>query len=356
MTPPFITVLINTHNYGQFIEEAIDSVLSQDFPLDQFEILVVDDGSTDDTPQRVKKYGARVRYLYKQNGGQASALNLGITSARGEIVVLLDADDLFLPGRLAHVGRAFQENPNLGMVYHPYLEWNVQTGERHQSALPLVSGDARVAADPFSEYITYLTSAIALRRSSLGPLLPIPDRIRMIADCFLVQLIPLLAPILALSEPLVIYRIHGGNQGAHCSGDGSVYYADPQQMLLEKRKSSLRQWKILFEAMREWVRKNGYNMRQAPLLYFAIRWYQHEKMEEFRVNPPGRLRFFWFLAKENYLYSPKQTWKLTLFNYLWAFWGLGLGFKKAAFVYKWRAKVLEATERIFKRRVRAALG
>src|SRR6266436_367397 len=80
-----ITVLITTHNYGHFIEHAIDSVLSQDFPLEQVQILVVDDGSIDDTRDRVKKYGSRVEYFYKPNGGQASALNFGFAHARGEI-------------------------------------------------------------------------------------------------------------------------------------------------------------------------------------------------------------------------------------------------------------------------------
>src|SRR5215831_667914 len=103
MSLPLISVLITTHNYGRFIEEAIESVLSQDFPSDQVEILVVDDGSTDDTPERVKKYGLRIRYLYKPNGGQASALNFGIARACGEFIALLDADDLFLPGKLRRI-------------------------------------------------------------------------------------------------------------------------------------------------------------------------------------------------------------------------------------------------------------
>src|SRR5713226_5361501 len=97
---PVVTALINAYNYGQFIEEAIESVLTQHFPSDEMEILVVDDGSTDDTFERVKKYGERVRYLHKQNGGQASALNCGFAEARGEIVAELDADDVWRPEKL----------------------------------------------------------------------------------------------------------------------------------------------------------------------------------------------------------------------------------------------------------------
>src|SRR5260370_6814505 len=96
------------------------------------EVVIVDDGSTDDTAERVRKYGAKVRYFHKPNGGQASALNLGLAKARGEIVALLDADDRFLPGKLKRIVDAFQQDPALGMVYHRLLEWYVQTGERRE--------------------------------------------------------------------------------------------------------------------------------------------------------------------------------------------------------------------------------
>ncbi len=61
-----VTVLVDTYNYGRFIEEAIDSVLAQDFPPEQMEILVVDDGSADDTADRVRKYGDRIQYFYRR--------------------------------------------------------------------------------------------------------------------------------------------------------------------------------------------------------------------------------------------------------------------------------------------------
>src|SRR5216684_8983164 len=119
-TVPLTTVLIDTYNYGRFIEQAIESVLTQDFPEEQLEIIVVDDGSTDDTAERMKKYGSRIQYLKKHNGGQASALNLGFAQALGEFIVLLDADDYFLPGKLRRVCEAFQTHPDVGMVYHRF--------------------------------------------------------------------------------------------------------------------------------------------------------------------------------------------------------------------------------------------
>ena len=93
MVKPLVTVLISAYNYGHFIEEAIDSVLAQDYPNDRLEILVVDDGSTDDTTERVRKYGSRIQYIHKPNGGQASAFNFGFERASGDVIAISDADD-----------------------------------------------------------------------------------------------------------------------------------------------------------------------------------------------------------------------------------------------------------------------
>ena len=79
MSNPFVSVLIDTYNHERFIEQAIVSVLEQDFPSSQMEIIVVDDGSTDRTAEIVRKFESRVRLLRKPNGGQASAFNTGIS-------------------------------------------------------------------------------------------------------------------------------------------------------------------------------------------------------------------------------------------------------------------------------------
>src|SRR5271163_2848528 len=100
MTAPLFTVLIDTFNYGKYVEEAVRSALEQDFPAEEFEVLVVDDGSTDDTAARLEKFAGRIRYEHKPNGGQASAFNFGVKRARGEFIALLDADDIWLPNKL----------------------------------------------------------------------------------------------------------------------------------------------------------------------------------------------------------------------------------------------------------------
>jgi glycosyltransferase involved in cell wall biosynthesis len=87
-----VSIVIPTYNRARFIRESINSALAQDYP--SFEVIVVDDGSTDDTPIICKEYGDRIRYFRKPNGGPASAKNFGIKETRGEWYKPLDSDDI----------------------------------------------------------------------------------------------------------------------------------------------------------------------------------------------------------------------------------------------------------------------
>ena len=82
MGKPYISILIDTYNHERFIEDAVNSVLTQDFPAAEREILVVDDGSTDQTPRILRKFEPEIRVLRKPNGGQASPLTMEFRSAR----------------------------------------------------------------------------------------------------------------------------------------------------------------------------------------------------------------------------------------------------------------------------------
>ncbi len=137
---PLVTVLIDTYNYGQYIEEAVGSVLAQDFPAEQREILVVDDGSTDDTAERLRRFGDAITYLRKPNGGQASAFNFGLEKARGKLVAFLDADDYWLPGKLRRIVETFGEHRDAGMVYHAFRQLDSRAGAFQDGGLPLLSG------------------------------------------------------------------------------------------------------------------------------------------------------------------------------------------------------------------------
>src|SRR6202162_5556259 len=116
MSKPLVSVLIDTYNHERFIEHAITSVLEQDMPMADVEIVVVDDGSTDGTPDVVRRFEPRVRLIRKPNGGQASAFNAGIPECHGEIVAFLDGDDWWAPQKLRRVVEAMEQDPEVGII------------------------------------------------------------------------------------------------------------------------------------------------------------------------------------------------------------------------------------------------
>lgn len=93
-----VTIIIPAYNYAHFLPEAIDSALAQAVPGLAVEVLVIDDGSTDETPEVAARYAGRIRYLRQENAGLSAARNTGMREAAHELVVFLDADDLLAPG------------------------------------------------------------------------------------------------------------------------------------------------------------------------------------------------------------------------------------------------------------------
>ena len=112
---PRISVVIPTYNRANYLAQAIDSVLAQ--TCGPVEIVVVDDGSTDDTRAVVRGYGERVRYVYTQNGGVAHARNVGTCLSRGEYVTYLDSDDVLYPYMLELESGVLDRYPEVGLVY-----------------------------------------------------------------------------------------------------------------------------------------------------------------------------------------------------------------------------------------------
>lgn len=110
-----VSVIVPTHNRGYIIERALDSVLAQSHRA--LEVLVVDDGSADDTRRRVEKYGSNVRYVPRPNGGVSAARNTGLALATGEFIALLDSDDAWLPWKLEAQVAFLRARPGVGMVW-----------------------------------------------------------------------------------------------------------------------------------------------------------------------------------------------------------------------------------------------
>ena len=326
---PRVTVLIDTYNYGQFIEEAIESVLAQEFALEQVEIIVVDDGSTDDTAERVKKFGARVRYIHKANGGQASAFNLGFAEARGEIVALLDADDYWLPGKLRRVAEEFEKHPEAGVVYHRLQEFDMRSGERRDGAFTAISGFVAKKREDLLRYVLYPTSALAFRRSWVEKLLPIPEGLKIQADSHLSGLIIFVAPVVAVDEALAVYRVHGGN----------LFHSPGAEFNAERTRRRVATFAILAQGMKAWLAANGFDLGQQDVRAFFAQWELTREADEFTLEMPGRWRLFWHLWRYNYYFAPRMSWRHMAVNYLNAAGALLLGYRHLHFVDEWVAAV-----------------
>jgi glycosyltransferase involved in cell wall biosynthesis len=210
----FASVLIDTYNHERFIEEAISSVLRQDFPASEREILVVDDGSTDRTPEILAKFASQVRILRKPNGGQASAFNFGIPQCNGEIIAFLDGDDWWTPTKLSAVAAAFAAHPSVGLVGHSITEVLADGARRNE----LIRDDPQFRIDSLDGARTFRlrkcflgTSRMAYRAEVLRRIGAVPEALVFEADEFLFTLGALFSEVLLLREPLTFYRIQGQN-------------------------------------------------------------------------------------------------------------------------------------------------
>ena len=123
---PTVSVVIPTYNRAHMIGDTLNSVLAQTYR--NFEIIVVDDGSTDNTPEVLTYYGSPVHYVRCENRGKSAARNTGIRVARGDYIAFLDSDDLWLPNKLQAQMDVFDEQPDLKWVYSDCYMFDGQTG------------------------------------------------------------------------------------------------------------------------------------------------------------------------------------------------------------------------------------
>jgi len=208
---PGVSVLINNHNYGRFVARAIASALAQQ--EQGVEIVIVDDGSDDQSREVLKDYRDRVKIVFQDNRGQAAAINAGVSASEGEYLCFLDADDWWAPGKLAAIAAAFLSHPKAALVYHrlqPVLADETPT----LKPIPrtLCGGDlSRRLAKSAGWWPFPMTSAISVRRSAWEAVGDIPEEFRISADAWLAGMYPFVGDVAALPDPLGFYRIHSNN-------------------------------------------------------------------------------------------------------------------------------------------------
>lgn len=266
---PFVTVIIATYNYGHFIEKAIDSVLNQTFPQNEIEIIIVDDGSTDDTALRAGKYRDRVNYMYKINGGQASAFNEGIGKAQGEIITFLDSDDYWDIGKLGIIADRFEQSGLIDYVYHDlhiidkngnivttYFKRTYPDRMNEFNDIPQkIEHDRYIRGQlvpPFPP-----TSGISIRAGCLKNIMPVPEHYRVCTDTYLHFFTVFYArEYVLLKEPLGYYRFHGNN----ITEDGSLLSGST--MTKTKLKQLIHVYTLLMKDIKKYGQDAGYNTRQ----------------------------------------------------------------------------------------------
>ncbi|MGH7747450.1 MAG: glycosyltransferase family 2 protein, partial [Candidatus Dormibacteria bacterium] len=163
MPEPTVSVVIPVYNAARFVTEAVDSVLAQTSP--PLEIIVVDDGSTDETRARLAPYRGRIQYVLQPNSGTSRARNRALQAACGTLIAFLDADDRWLPEKLAKQLTCLAANPGVDLVHSDVLHWNDRTGTRKY----IPQGRERFTGRCYREFFWHcrvLTSSVVATRRS----------------------------------------------------------------------------------------------------------------------------------------------------------------------------------------------
>ena len=213
---PAVSVVIATFNRAAYLPETIDSVLNQSFK--DFELIVVDDGSTDDTRAVLAGYGSRLRYFYQKNAGPSAARNFAVRQAEGTWLAFQDSDDLSLPGHLTALYHHAQNNSGCGMVFGNgnYLSGTPQSRGKQTIIDPATS--QRLAArgvrlvDLFEKSILRLQAAL-ISKEAYDRIGGQDESLRICMDLDLGLRLLMQVPVLYLDQTLFSYRIHGGNIG-----------------------------------------------------------------------------------------------------------------------------------------------
>lgn len=213
--PPLVSVVTAAYNMGRYIGETVDSILAQTH--ERLELIVVDDGSTDDTPAVLAAYAGdpRVRLLRQANAGQTAAKNRGLREARGEFVGFCDADDRWLPDKLARQLPRFADAPRLGVVYG---DFTCIDGEGRPTATPrwpCYSGriTGKLLVDNFVHFPTALARREAIERAG-----GFDESLTMAIDYDLWLRLSVDWDFLHVPETVVEYRLWAG-QMSHRTGE-----------------------------------------------------------------------------------------------------------------------------------------
>jgi glycosyltransferase involved in cell wall biosynthesis len=217
---PLVSVIIPAYNTAAWLEDAVQSVETQDFR--DFEIVLIDDGSTDQTPEWATREGKRFRYYRQSNRGPGAARNLAANQAEGEYLAFLDADDIWLPGKLSRQAEALASAPNRSFVFTDgyRLVSNPVNKSREKQLFncPRLSSLYAHPENPLTIDLEFRihcipTSSVLVRRKDYLSVGGMPI-LRTGEDFVLFCLLLVQNPAIFIDEPLFIYRVHQDNTSA----------------------------------------------------------------------------------------------------------------------------------------------
>lgn len=218
---PLVSIVITSYNYGRFLNETIDSALNQTYANTQ--VIVVDDGSTDNSPEIIDSYGERITPLLREHEGARRAYNEAFKASRGEVVIFLDSDDALISSAVERAVKFF-ENPDVVKVHWPLWEID-QHGRKIGRMIPqetsLSDGDLRdtVIRDGPNSCVGPPMSGNAWSRALLARIFPIELEGEFHYDTYFTGIAAVLGTMRAIPEPQGYYRIHGGNIFASHTSD-----------------------------------------------------------------------------------------------------------------------------------------
>jgi glycosyltransferase involved in cell wall biosynthesis len=196
-----VSVVVPCYQHGRYLPEAIESVLAQDYP--EKEVIVVNDGSPDDTAAVARRFGDDVVYLEQPHRGPSAARNAGIRVASGDYIALLDADDVLLPGSLSLRAAVLDAEPSVGLVSGASLEFD-ESGIRGQRRGPPSPHNFRWETVRFNEAM----GAVMLRRDCLARFGGFDEELDAAEDWMCWVHVSLYADMIHLTQPVVALRQH----------------------------------------------------------------------------------------------------------------------------------------------------
>lgn len=210
---PLVSVLISNYNCDRYLASSIDSAINQTYS--NIEIILVDDGSTDNSQQLIESFSNNITAIFQHNGGQASAINAGFAASKGEIICLLDADDLWLPSKVEQVVESFNNYPQATVVYHKVQNINsIDTfiGQPWPPYKPIIGNIGKLLNKSGGWWPFPPSTALSFSRQFLTTVMNIPEpEYRLCADAYLADLAPFFGEVVGIDRVLSQFRIHDAN-------------------------------------------------------------------------------------------------------------------------------------------------